>query len=82
MALLPYMRQLPQDFYRNNYPVSVAAAAVPAESPVLATPPFEVQLGDPLPPPSGGGIPEAPTDGTTNARQNSAWTSTWEGGTY
>jgi hypothetical protein len=82
MPPLPYMRQLPQDFYRNNYPAPVAAAVAPVEPPVVFVPPVEPELGTPLPPPSGGGIPEAPTDGTTNARQNSAWTSTWEGGSY
>jgi len=30
----------------------------------------------------GGGIAEAPTDGGTYARRNSAWTSTYDGGAY
>ena len=31
---------------------------------------------------TGGGIPEAPTDGGTYARESSAWTKTWDGGAY
>jgi hypothetical protein len=30
----------------------------------------------------GGGIPEAPTDGGTYSRRNTAWTSNIDGGTY
>jgi hypothetical protein len=30
----------------------------------------------------GGGVSEAPTDGKTYARQNTAWTSTLDGGAY
>jgi hypothetical protein len=81
MAILPYMRQLPQDFYRNNYPAPVAVAAVPVVAEPIASFPI-AELGTPLPPVTGGGIPEAPTDGSTNARRNAAWTSTWDGGAF
>jgi hypothetical protein len=75
------MRQLPQDYYKKNFPVTPVVVAAPVE----VEPPYQFptpELGDPLPPPSGGGIPEAPTDGSTNARQNAAWTSTWDGGAF
>jgi len=36
----------------------------------------------PAPPWTGGGIVEAPVDGGIYARQNSAWTSTYDGGAY
>jgi hypothetical protein len=81
MAILPYMKQLPQDYYKKNLPV----APVVVSAPVVAELPYQFptpELGTTLPPPSGGGIPEAPTDGSTNARQNSAWTSVWNGGSY
>jgi hypothetical protein len=81
MAILPYMRQLSLDYYKNNFPITPAVVTAPAVSEL----PYQFpspELGDPLPPPTGGGIPEAPNDGRTYARQSVAWTSTWEGGSY
>ena len=80
MAVLPYMRQLPQDYAKSMIVVpTVVTAPVEVEQPWL--PPIP-QLGTPLPPPTGGGIPEAPTDGGTYARENTAWVDTWDGGAF
>jgi hypothetical protein len=81
MSILPYMKQLPQDFFKNNYPVAPTVVAAPVEPEVPYVFPEPI-LGEPLPPPSGGGIPEAPTDGGTYARQSTAWTKNWDGGSY
>jgi hypothetical protein len=75
------MRQLPQDFYQKNYPVTPTVVTAPVEPEPSYEFPVPI-LGDPLPPVTGGGIPEAPTDGRTYARQTAAWTSNWDGGSY
>ena len=80
-GVLPYMRQLPRDFYLKNFPVTPTVVTAPAEPEA----PYEFpspEMGIPLPPPSGGGIPEAPTDGGHYARRNADWTSNWDGGSY
>ncbi len=81
MALLPYMKQLPRDYYLKNLPV---ASVVEPVAPVVEVPvvPITPILGIPLPPPSGGGIPEAPTDGRTYARENADWTDIIDGASY
>jgi hypothetical protein len=81
MAILPYMHQLPQDYYLKNLPV-VPPAVVEEVLVELTAVEAPVLLGIPLPPPTGGGIPEAPNDGKTYARQSIAWTSNWDGGSY
>jgi hypothetical protein len=81
MAVLPYMRQLPTDWYKKNYPVPSAIVTAPQISEEQPVPIVPI-LGTDLPPPSGGGIEEAPTDGGTYARQMSAWTRQWDGGSY
>ena len=80
MAILPYMRQLPQDYARNMI-VAPTVETVPVEVEQPWIPPIP-QLGTPLPPITGGGIPEAPTDGGTYARENAAWTSDLDGGSW
>ncbi len=81
MALLPYMKQLPRDFFLKNYPITSVVAAPIEEAEIPFVPP-EPALGTPLPPPSGGGVPEAPTDGGTYARESSNWTKDWDSGSY
>jgi len=79
MAILPYMKQLPQDFYKNNFPVTAPIVAAP----VVTEPAYQfpiIQEGDVVP--VGGGIEEAPTDGRTYAREMAAWTDDWDGGSY
>jgi hypothetical protein len=122
--ILPYMRQLPQDYYKNKYPLvepAVPTEEVPVYYPPTVTPPSEptdpvnnggiwigtIEPEDPgegwlffntsdntlyvytdgnwevvASPSSGGGIAEAPTDGGIYARQNSGWTSIYDGGSY
>lgn len=122
---LPYMKQLPADFYAKNVPAAPAEVAPTPDTaftPSTSEPPVDptlpvneggIWIGSNYPdnpgegwlffdtdnntlyiyvdgawqvavPTSGpgGGIPEAPTDGGTYARQNTAWTSTYDGGAY
>jgi len=81
MAILPYMRQLPQDYAKSKIPVPtvVVAAPQPPEQQLLPDVPI---LGTELPPVTGGGVEEAPTDGNTYARENAAWTDVWDGGNW
>jgi hypothetical protein len=122
MAILPYMKQLPKDYYKNNYPTAaptVPVSEVPSYPPTYY-PPVEqptdpvneggVWIGTIYPDDPGegwlffntndnnlyiftdgnweqivgpsGGIAEAPTDGGIYARKNSAWTRTYDGGSY
>ena len=54
MATLPYMYQLPQDYYRNNFPVS---APVPTPAPTLP------ELVVPIPTPPSPGPPASQSGG-------------------
>jgi hypothetical protein len=70
MAILPYMHQLPADYYRNRYPVVVEVPIVPVVEPpgtISAAPPFQ---GTPVLPPYqlggtwvGGTPPSSPSYG-------------------
>jgi hypothetical protein len=59
MAILPYMKQLPRDFYLFNYPVP---APVPVSEPVVepVVPETIPELGTPVSPPAGVSIGDTP----------------------